>query len=64
MQSSAAIVKQKGGPISIEPVELAEPKEGEVLVQVKACGICHTDEVGRAPCAAAVGRMPADPTAC
>ena len=47
MQTKAAVVTQKGGPISIETVQLADPKEGEVLVQVKACGICHTDEVGR-----------------
>jgi Zn-dependent alcohol dehydrogenase len=32
-----------GGPLTIEEVELEGPKAGEVLVEVKATGICHTD---------------------
>ena len=47
MQPRAAIVKQKEGAFSIEPIQLSQPKKDEVLVKVKACGICHTDEVGR-----------------
>lgn len=47
MNIKAAIAVQQQGPISIEEVELGEPKEGEVLVKIAACGICHTDEVGR-----------------
>ncbi len=34
-------------PLSIETVELDGPKEGEVLVEIKATGICHTDEFTR-----------------
>ena len=47
MNIKAAVAEQKEGRISIENVELGEPKEGEVLVKIAACGICHTDEVGR-----------------
>jgi aryl-alcohol dehydrogenase len=43
MRISAAICRQEGAPLSIEPVDLDEPKPDEVLVRVIACGICHTD---------------------
>lgn len=42
MQVKAAVTHEKGK-ISIETVELAEPKAGEVLVKMLASGICHTD---------------------
>ena len=35
--------KEKGQPLSIEEVELKEPIEGEVLIKVQACGVCHSD---------------------
>ena len=47
MNIKAAIVQEKEGPITIEELTLDEPKENEVLIKVAACGICHTDEVGR-----------------
>lgn len=47
MKTNAAVVDEKGAQFKIVPVELGEPKMGEVLVEVKACGICHTDEVAR-----------------
>ncbi|HXH42475.1 MAG TPA: alcohol dehydrogenase AdhP [Bradyrhizobium sp.] len=39
----AAIVKQFGKPLVIEDVAVPQPGPGEVLVKVKACGVCHTD---------------------
>src|SRR6476619_7356744 len=44
MKSRAAVAVEKGKPLEIMDVELAGPKAGEVLVEVKATGICHTDE--------------------
>src|SRR5262245_46593844 len=43
MHVRAAVAWQKGHPLSIETVELAGPRPGEVLVEIKATGICHTD---------------------
>ena len=44
MQTRAAVARQAGQPLSLETVELDGPREGEVLVEIKATGICHTDE--------------------
>ena len=44
MQTRAAVALEAGSPLSIETVELDGPKEGECLVEIKATGICHTDE--------------------
>ena len=44
MQTKAAIAWQAGQALSIETVELDGPKDHEVLVELKATGICHTDE--------------------
>jgi S-(hydroxymethyl)glutathione dehydrogenase/alcohol dehydrogenase len=44
MKVQAAVAHQAGAPLAIETVELEGPKAGEVLVEVKATGICHTDE--------------------
>jgi S-(hydroxymethyl)glutathione dehydrogenase/alcohol dehydrogenase len=43
METRAAVAFEAGKPLSIETVTLDGPKEGEVLVEVKATGICHTD---------------------
>ena len=43
METSAAIATEAGKPLSIETVTLEGPREGEVLVEVKSTGICHTD---------------------
>jgi len=40
----AAVAFAAGQPLSIETVQLEGPKEGEVLVEIKATGICHTDK--------------------
>ncbi len=47
METRAAVAFEAGKPLSIETVELDGPKEGEVLVEIKATGICHTDEFTR-----------------
>src|ERR1700758_4964861 len=44
MQTRAAVARQAGQPLSIETVELEGPRAGEVLVEIRATGICHTDE--------------------
>lgn len=43
MQIKAAVLEQFGEPLAIREVELAEPRAGEVLVRLVACGVCHTD---------------------
>src|SRR5260221_2431120 len=43
MDVRAAIALEAGKPLSIETVQLEGPKAGEVLVEIKATGICHTD---------------------
>ncbi|MDQ5817771.1 MAG: alcohol dehydrogenase catalytic domain-containing protein, partial [Actinomycetota bacterium] len=43
MEVKAAVAHEAGKPLQIETVELEGPKEGEVLVEVKATGVCHTD---------------------
>src|ERR1700704_2465172 len=44
MDIRAAVAHKAGAPLTIETVQLQGPKAGEVLVEVKATGICHTDE--------------------
>lgn len=43
MQVRAAVALEAGKPLSIETVQLEGPKAGEVLVEIKATGVCHTD---------------------
>ncbi len=43
MKTRAAVAWKAGAPLTIETVDLEGPKVGEVLVEVKATGICHTD---------------------
>jgi S-(hydroxymethyl)glutathione dehydrogenase / alcohol dehydrogenase len=43
MDVKAAVAFKAGDPLSIETVQLEGPREGEVLVEIKASGICHTD---------------------
>jgi S-(hydroxymethyl)glutathione dehydrogenase / alcohol dehydrogenase len=44
MKVRAAVARKAGQPLSLETVDLEGPREGEVLVEIKATGICHTDE--------------------
>ena len=43
METRAAIATKAGEPLTIETVDLDGPREGEVLVEIKATGVCHTD---------------------
>jgi S-(hydroxymethyl)glutathione dehydrogenase/alcohol dehydrogenase len=43
MKMRAAVLEEFGQPLAIHEVELAEPRAGEVLVRLVACGVCHTD---------------------
>ena len=43
MDVRAAVAFEAGKPLSIETVQLEGPREGEVLVEIKATGLCHTD---------------------
>ena len=43
MKTRAAVAWKAGEPLTIEDVDLEGPKSGEVLVEIKATGICHTD---------------------
>src|SRR6187431_831591 len=47
MKTRAAIAFEAGKPLVIEEVDLDGPKAGEVLVEIKATGVCHTDEFTR-----------------
>ncbi|MGE4484837.1 MAG: NAD(P)-dependent alcohol dehydrogenase [Oscillospiraceae bacterium] len=47
MKIRAAVLHGAGKPLEIESLDLTEPGEGELLVKIAACGICHTDEMQR-----------------
>jgi len=47
MDIRAAVAHQAGAPLTIETVQLDGPRAGEVLVEIKATGVCHTDEFTR-----------------
>ena len=47
MRTRAAVAVQAGKPLEIMDVNLDGPRAGEVLVEIKATGICHTDEFTR-----------------
>ena len=44
MRTRAAVAIEAGKPLEVMDVNLEGPKAGEVLVEIKATGICHTDE--------------------
>ena len=43
MKIRAAVLEQFGQPLNVTELDLAEPRAGEVLVRLAACGVCHTD---------------------
>jgi len=47
LKTRAAVAHKAGAPLAIETVDLEGPKAGEALVEIKATGICHTDEYTR-----------------
>ena len=42
-QVKAVVARSKGAPVSLETINVPDPGPGEALVQVQACGVCHTD---------------------
>src|SRR3954451_24356796 len=58
MRIRAAVLEEFGAPLVVQELDLAEPRTGEVLVRLGACGVCHTDmytasgvdPTGYAPC--------------
>src|SRR3954465_15388744 len=54
MRVRAAVLEEFGQPLAVQDVELAEPRAGEALVRLDACGVCHTD-LYAAPGAAPTG---------
>ena len=43
MEIRAAVLEEFGSPLQVQTVELDEPRAGEALVRLVACGVCHTD---------------------
>ncbi|HEU0335997.1 MAG TPA: alcohol dehydrogenase catalytic domain-containing protein, partial [Gaiellaceae bacterium] len=43
MKVRAAVLEGFGSPLEVQELELAEPRAGEALVRLVACGVCHTD---------------------
>src|SRR6188768_2273671 len=43
MKMRAAVLERFGEPLEVQELDLAEPRDGEVLVRLAACGVCHTD---------------------
>jgi S-(hydroxymethyl)glutathione dehydrogenase/alcohol dehydrogenase len=43
MRIRAAVLEEFGAPLAVQEVELADPRRGEALVRLVACGVCHTD---------------------
>src|SRR5947208_152412 len=43
MRIRAAVLEEFASPLAVQDLDLADPREGEVLVRLAACGVCHTD---------------------
>jgi S-(hydroxymethyl)glutathione dehydrogenase/alcohol dehydrogenase len=43
MKMRAAVLEEFAKPLNVQEVDLADPKDGEALVRLVACGVCHTD---------------------
>jgi S-(hydroxymethyl)glutathione dehydrogenase/alcohol dehydrogenase len=43
MKTNAAVLERFGQPLVVQELDLADPRPGEVLVRLVACGVCHTD---------------------
>lgn len=52
MKIQAAVAWEAGAPLSVEELDLDDPREDEILVRVEAVGVCHTDDSAR------LGRLP------
>jgi S-(hydroxymethyl)glutathione dehydrogenase/alcohol dehydrogenase len=56
MKTQAAVAYAAGKPLEVVTVDLDGPRDGEVLVEIKASGVCHTDEFTRSGADPEVGR--------
>ena len=61
MKIDGAVVFEKSGKFSLEPLEISEPRDNEALVRIVGCGVSHTDLAARdqhlpAPLPGAFGR--------
>ncbi len=43
MKMRAAVLEEFGEPLNVQEIDLADPRDGEALVRLVACGVCHTD---------------------
>lgn len=43
----AAVFEEKGKPLVIKDIELKKPEDGQILVKVIACGVCHSDTMAQ-----------------
>lgn len=43
MKITAAVLREAGAPMSIETLDLDEPRANEIIVEIAGCGVCHTD---------------------
>src|ERR671935_138898 len=43
MRINAAVLWEQGRPLSVEPIDIGVPGPGEVLVEMRAAGVCHSD---------------------
>ena len=60
MKTRAAVAFEADKPLEVVEVDLEGPREGEVMVEIRATGICHTDEFTRSG-ADPEGIFPRDP---
>ena len=47
MKAVAAVARRSGAPLVLEEIELDDPRDDEILLEVTACGVCHTDAKAR-----------------
>lgn len=47
MRATAAVARERGRPLSLEEIELDDPRDDEILLKTVACGVCHTDAKAR-----------------
>ena len=48
-QGKAVICREWNKPVVVEEIEVESPRRGEVMIEITACGVCHSDSGGRHP---------------
>ncbi len=54
----AAVFEKNGGPLVLKDIELKHPEEGQILVKVEACGVCHSDALVQSEAFGPLPRIP------